>query len=141
MGYWREEAQLNEIRRYADIGVKCNIASHAAIDGRRPSGRVRIGDRVTITEGCMLLCHDAAGNNFGCESKFGETIIGDDCFIGIRTVILPGVNIGTGSIVGACSVVTKDIPSGQVWAGNPAKFICTIEEYKKKHGTSVKEFR
>lgn len=55
-----------------------------------------------------------------------EVIIGNDVFIGAHSTILKGVSIGSNSIVGACSVVTKDIPSNEIWAGNPAKFIRKI---------------
>ena len=50
-------------------------------------------------------------------------LIGKDVFIGAHTTILKGAHIGEGSIIGACSVVVKDIPSNEIWAGNPAKFI------------------
>ena len=50
--------------------------------------------------------------------------IGDDVWIGRNVTILPGCKIiGTGCVIGACSVVTKDIPDYEVWAGNPARFI------------------
>ena len=50
----------------------------------------------------------------------------------MRSTILPGVIIGPNSIVGTCSVVTKDVPPNTIVAGNPARVICTIDEYKKK---------
>lgn len=55
-----------------------------------------------------------------------EVCISENAFIGAHSTILKGVTIGTNSIVGACSVVTKDIPSNEVWAGNPARFIRTV---------------
>jgi acetyltransferase-like isoleucine patch superfamily enzyme len=55
-----------------------------------------------------------------------KVIIEDDVFIGAHSTILKGVNIGAGSIIGACSVVTKSIPANEIWAGNPAKFIKSI---------------
>jgi acetyltransferase-like isoleucine patch superfamily enzyme len=55
-----------------------------------------------------------------------KVVIEDDVFIGAHSTILKGVNIGAGSIIGACSVVTKSIPSNEIWAGNPAKFIKSI---------------
>ena len=54
--------------------------------------------------------------------------IGDDVFIGAHSIILKGVNIGSKSVIGAGSVVTKDIPANQIWAGNPAKYIRTLDE-------------
>ncbi|NDV42642.1 acyltransferase [Muricauda sp. 40Bstr401] len=55
-------------------------------------------------------------------------VLKDDCFIGAHSIILKGVTVGERSIVGAGSVVTKSIPDGEIWAGNPAKFIKKIEE-------------
>lgn len=55
--------------------------------------------------------------------KMAKVTIEHDAFIGAGCIILKGVTIGACSIVGAGSVVTKSIPPGQVWAGNPAKFI------------------
>ena len=54
--------------------------------------------------------------------------IEDDVFIGASTTILKGVTIGKGAIIAACSVVTKDVPSLEVWGGNPAKFIRTLPQ-------------
>ena len=54
-------------------------------------------------------------------------IIEDHCFIGAHSIILKGVTIGEKSIIGAGSVVTKSIPSGEIWGGNPAKFIKKID--------------
>lgn len=52
--------------------------------------------------------------------------IGNEVFIGAHTLILKGVSIGEQSVIGAGSVVTKDVPSGQIWAGNPARYIKDI---------------
>jgi len=131
--YWRTKESIDKIRTYADIGEHCYIATACTIDGKREQGRVSIGDRTVIAEGVMILCHDAACGVCGLHQVCGDTKIGNNCFIGIRTVVLVGRTIGDNSIVGACSVITKDIPPNQVWGGNPAKFICTIEEFKEKH--------
>ena len=58
--------------------------------------------------------------------KSASIIIEDDVFIGANVTILKGVRIGKGSIVGAVSLVSKSIPSGEIWAGNPAKFMKKI---------------
>ena len=49
--------------------------------------------------------------------------IKDNVFIGANATLLKGVTIGENAIVGACSVITKDVPANEIWAGNPAKFI------------------
>lgn len=61
------------------------------------------------------------------EVKSEPITIGKECFIGGHCIILKGVNIGDRSIIGAGSVVTKDVPQSQIWAGNPARFIKSIE--------------
>lgn len=69
--------------------------------------------------------------------RFGRVTIGDNCHIGMKTMILPGVTIGRDCIVGACAVVTHDIPDGTVVAGIPARAICTVEEYRDKHANEL----
>jgi len=64
--------------------------------------------------------------------KFGKITIGNNCFIGKKTMIFPNVTISDNCVVGGGSIVTKSIPEGEVWAGIPAHYICTIEEYKDK---------
>jgi serine acetyltransferase len=53
-------------------------------------------------------------------------------FIGLNAIIMPGVNVGDGAIIGAGSVVTKDVEPYTVVGGNPAKFICTVKDYIKR---------
>lgn len=65
---------------------------------------------------------------------YGKIEIGQNCFIGCRTTILPNVKIGDNSIIGACSLVNRDIPANSIAAGNPCKVICSLDEYRKKHG-------
>lgn len=58
--------------------------------------------------------------------KNRDIVVGDDVFVGANSIILKGVKIGDRAIIGAGSVITHDIPSDQIWAGNPAKFIRNI---------------
>lgn len=107
--------------------------SKTTIDVSRP-WMLKIGEYVKITSGVVILCHDYSlsvlrrvyGEWIG-EAQ--ETVIGDNCFIGMNSVILMGTHIGNNVIVGAGSVVRGNIPDNVVVAGNPAKVICTLEEH------------
>ena len=94
------------------------------------SDRVTIHDNVMIGGGtCIydtdfhpLTAADRLADNDD-KTMSGAVVIESDVFIGANCTILKGVKIGSNSIVGACSVVTKSIPPNEIWAGNPAKFI------------------
>lgn len=93
---------------------------------------ISIGDNTGFGAGCAILAHDAMSNEFLDATKIGRVKIRDSCHFGMRTIILPGVEIGPRSIIGANSVVTKDIPPDSVATGNPAKVICSLESYLEK---------
>ena len=84
--------------------------------------KIFIGNNVAITAGTKILTHYLDPTSKG-RFRIGEVHIEDDVFIGVNVVICNSVTIGQGAIIGAGSIVTKDIPPYQVWAGNPAKFI------------------
>jgi maltose O-acetyltransferase len=90
---------------------------------------ITIGDNCTICPNVRLIAHDASTKNHLGYTKFGKITIGENCFIGDSTIVLPNVSIGSNSIVGAGSVVTKSVPPGTVVAGNPARRVCGVEEY------------
>lgn len=100
-----------------DIGEDCTIHRHCKIDGANPRG-VHIGDRTRIAARAIIFAHDY----YGGRPKV-DTYIGKQCIIGYAAIILPGVKLGDSVIVGAGSVVSKDIPSNCIVAGNPAKII------------------
>ncbi len=108
------------------IGNNTMISLGAKIDVRR--GRVSIGNNVTITHGVVILSHDYSALLMGKEKHEGHTIIEDNVFIGVNSVILPGVTIGKSSIIGAGSVVTKSIPPFSLAIGNPAKVIKNLKQ-------------
>lgn len=93
---------------------------------------ISIGDNCTIAPGVRLIAHDASTFQFLGYTKIGRIDIGENCFIGDSVTVLPCVTIGHDSIIGAGSVVTKDIPSGMIAAGNPARIICPVAEYLEK---------
>lgn len=99
---------------------------------------IEIGDNVTIAPRVHILCHDASSKTFLGYTKIGRVKIGDNVFIGAESVILPNIKIGNNVIVGANSTVTKDVPAGMVVAGNPARVICTIDEYILKQKEQMK---
>lgn len=67
------------------------------------------------------------------NTKNAPVFIGDHVFIGAHSTILKGITIGDNSIIGSCSVVTKNIPPNEIWAGNPAKFIKSLNR-QYSHG-------
>ena len=101
-----------------------NISKTAVISYRakldrsiNPKG-IYIGDYTLVTS-AVILSHDHV------RGVKEDTKIGDRCFIGIRSIIMPGVTIGNDVIVGSGSIVTKDVPSNCIVAGNPARVIKT----------------
>ena len=94
---------------------------------------ITIGDDVTLASNVRILAHDASTAKTGAHTKVGIVRIGNNVFIGADSIVLCNTRIGDNVIIGAGSVVTHDIPSNSVYAGNPAKFICTFEEYRNKH--------
>ena len=101
---------------------------------------ITIGDKTTVSFDVAFVTHDAATRvirNLPDGNKetviYGPIKIGKNCFIGCRSVILPGVTIGDNTVIGAGSIVNRSIPANSVAAGNPCKVICTLDEYRKKH--------
>lgn len=103
-----------------------------------------IGDNTQITAGVIVLAHDYSysvlGNIFGeLPRQQRDTVIGKNVFIGMNSVILMGAKIGDNVIVGAGSVVSGSIPSNSVCAGNPAKIICSLDQFLVKGRTRFEE--
>lgn len=93
---------------------------------------ITIGNNVTFGPRTYVLAHDASTKQYLGYTKIGKVTIDDGTFVGAGSIIMPGVHIGKNCIIGAYSVVTADIPDGCLCAGNPAKFICTTQEYIEK---------
>lgn len=124
----------------AQIGENCNICSHCFIENK-----VTIGNNVTIKcgvqiwDGVILEDNVMIGSNVSFTNdrypraknqdwKLVCTRVCRGATVGAGSTILPGITIGERAMIGAGSVVTKDIPAGEVWVGNPARFVKTIDD-------------
>lgn len=124
-----------KIKEFIEQGGQCGENFNMYCDMPVEPCLVKIKNNVTIAYGSQLITHDNSVSKFGIgvTDCYGKIEIGNDCFIGMNCVILPGVTLGDKTIVGAGSVVTKSFPEGNVViVGNPAKKICSFQEYKEK---------
>lgn len=101
-----------------DIHPTVEMSLSAKFDLTHPAG-IHIGAYSYVAFDARILSHDMTRN------LRAHTRIGQNCFIGGRALILPGVEIGDSCIVGAGSVVTRSVPKNSIVAGNPAKVIYT----------------
>lgn len=107
------------------IGKECFIQQCCTFFGR---GGITIGNGVFFGPKCNLITINHDVNPDNRSATYGRPIVIEDkVWIGINSTILPGVRIGYGSIIGAQSVVTHDVPPMTVVAGNPARIIKRIE--------------
>jgi acetyltransferase-like isoleucine patch superfamily enzyme len=131
------------------IGRRCFIGC-ARLDTLGGNGRIEIGDGSIVYSGCDLLCHHNSSLRLGKNVLFtrqagavtgghvfsdpaatiisqgiatADIVVEDDCWIGYRAILLPGVHVGHGTVVAAGAVVAKDLPPMVVAGGVPAKVI------------------
>jgi len=119
-----------EIQKNASIGNNCKISSHSFIcEGVTIEDAVFIGHSVTFIND-MYPRATAAGGQLQTETdwKVDKTVVKKGASIGSGCTILANVTIGEGAIIGAGSVVTKDVPPNAIVAGNPAKFLRFVTE-------------
>ena len=111
-----------EGKRNVSIGNNVGLGSFTHIWG---GGGVTIGNDVLIAAHCCIASvgHDTTAKRMSATSVYNEVIIEDDVWLGYNVVVLPGVRIGVGSVIGAGSVVTSNIPPYSIAVGNPAKVI------------------
>ncbi len=99
-----------------NIHPSAEISLSAKFDKTYPQG-VIVGENSYVAFEARILCHDMT------RGIYLDTRIGKNCFIGGRSLIMPGVTVGDNSIVGAGAIVTKNVPCNTAVAGNPAKVI------------------
>ena len=104
---------------HMDLGEGVRLSYKANLDKSINPRGVHIGHDTWVLAGAYILAHDY------CRGIITDTYIGSNCFIGIGSVIMPGVHIGNEVVVGACAVVTKDVPDNCIVVGNPARIIKT----------------
>ncbi len=109
-----------------DIGKNVRVSWKAHLDKSINPKGIHIGNWTCVLNGAMILSHDA------CRDLIVDTYIGENCVVGVRSIILPGVKIGDSCVIGAGAVVTKDVPPHSIVAGNPARVIregVNVENY------------
>lgn len=134
--YFRDPVKYAR-KKGVKIGAGNNFLDHPNF-GSEPY-LISIGNHNRISFDCTFITHDGGRlvldylyPEDGPFLKFGTIEVGNNNFIGARVIINPGIKIGDNCVIAAGSIVTKNIPSGEVWGGVPAKRIMSIEEYKKK---------
>lgn len=93
---------------------------------------IEIGENCIISTNVIILAHDASSALSNGYTKMGRVSIGNHVFIGQGSTILCGVTIGDNVIIGAHSLVSKDLEPNSVYAGNPVRYICSFAEYRTK---------
>jgi serine acetyltransferase len=137
---WKGKAESARLKRRwrllqaagMHIGQGVNLPASTWID-TGACYLISIGDWCGFGEHCLILSHDAQMDEFLDIGLVGKVTIHESCHFGSRTVILPGVEVGPRTIVGANSVVAKSLPPDTVCAGAPAKVIGTLDEYLARH--------
>lgn len=104
---------------------------NSIVDGAVPEF-VEIGKGFVSAPGSIILAHDASTLIHCGKYRVEKTIIGDNVFLGANAIIMPGVTVYDNAIIGAGTVVTKNVPTNSVVVGNPGKVISTVDEYIKK---------
>jgi len=122
-----------EIQKNARVGRRCKISSHTFIcEGVDIEDNVFVGHSVTFINDLYPRATTASGNlQSEADWKVEKTLVKKGASIGSGSTILANVTIGENAIVGAGSVVRKDVPANAIVAGNPARFLRFISEEKK----------
>lgn len=116
----------------AKVGKNCYIGYEVYMDVTH-SDMITLEDHVHIANRCFILCHQRDLSNYRIGDDYAKlgyriepVVLKKGCLIGTETMVLPGVTVGEGAIVGAGSLVTKDIPAWTIATGRPAKVVKNI---------------
>ena len=132
---------FDPVKYYRSIGVKIGkgtkiYSKESDIFSSEP-WVVSIGENCHITAGVKFITHDGGTLILDPEEGgdfvlVGDINVGNNVYFGLRSMIMPGITIGDNVIIGAGSIVTKDIPSNSIAVGIPARVISTKEKYISK---------
>lgn len=131
---WYFRLRINRLRRAGLVIARDCKMQNLPNFGSEPY-LITIGSHVAFAMDVTFITHDGGTYVFRHEEKYknvikyGRITIQDNCVIGQRVIILPGVTIGPNSVVAAGSVVSRNIPPGVLAAGNPAKPVLSIRQY------------
>lgn len=117
-----------EVQKGATIGRRCKISSHTFVcEGVDIEDHVFVGHGVMFTNTVLPRSVNVAGElQTEADWQLLRTRIEQNVSIGSGSVILCGITIGRDSVIGAGAVVTKSVPPGQIWVGNPARFLKNV---------------
>lgn len=132
-----KKTNKRKLKQLGKIGENCDILDD--VDFGSEPYLISLGDNVKISHGVKLITHDGGihvlrnlKEKYRAADIMGAITIKNNVFIGMNAMILPGVTIGNNVIVGAGSILTKSIPDNSIVGGNPARIICTVEEFEEK---------
>ncbi len=133
--YWRVIASPHSYAKHigVEIGSNCFISTR---NWSKEPYLIKIGNNVAITKDVSIHTHGGGRvvrKDHPDFDIFGKVVIEDWAYIGAKSQIMPGVTIGEGALVAAGSIVTKSVPPHTVVGGNPAKIICTTEEFYERN--------
>lgn len=153
---------LSKINRLSNVSAAkkagLKVGERSLLVGHQSFGSepflIEIGEDCLVTDGVRFVTHDGAiqvpllssygyaiDQVYSVKSTFDRIKIGNNVFIGVGSIILPGTSICDNSIVAAGSVVKGTFPVGVVLGGNPAKILCSVEEYYEKNERRILTFK
>ena len=132
------------VHQRARIAIPWKITLHdRACVGDRANlyslGEIELGARCTIAQEAYLCTGTHDFTQEACPLVVAKITVGEDAFVGARAFIMPGVKIGARAVVGACSVVTQDIPDDVIAAGNPSKVLRVRPPVRPQVSTQAEE--
>lgn len=130
---WLMEIRIKKLKREGlVVGNNFQIERNSFLDSSFP-WLIKIGNNVTIAPDVLVLAHDGSTQKLVGYSKVGRVVIGDNVFVGAKSVVLPNTTIGDNCIIAAGCIVGGDIPANSVVCGVPGRVVQTVDEFRIKN--------